>query len=173
MGKKIDHLWRKIEKENIKVRYGDISNIPERLYGMYLYLDGIGHVVVLDKSLLSNYILHRCTLVHELGHYFTGAQTNLLYTSTSYATEIERSRDEYRAMKWAAHYLMPNHEVYDAIKKYNIKNPQDLAEFFQVTIELCMSKLTFIKQELHNHGIFIKGRGMFNVSIWPTSMREK
>ena len=172
MDEKLAYIWKLIEEENITVEYDDIQDLPEKLHGMYIYRKDTGALIILDSSLLTKPREYRCTLTHETGHHFTCAKTNILYTSGSYASEIERSRDELRATKWATDHLMPNNEVYDAIKKYDIKNPQDLAEFFNVTIEFCMSKITYIKQELRKNSIFIKGRGMFNVDIWPVNMRE-
>jgi len=76
-------------------------------------------------------------------------------------------------MKWAANALMPNAEVYAAIKRHGIKNPQELAEFFEVTASFCMAKLTFLKQELREYGIRIKGRQVFNLDLWTSSMLEQ
>ena len=173
MDKKMQVIWELIEKEKIKVRHDNIRQTKEGLIGVYIFRQDAGPLILLDSSLLLDARLHNCTLAHELGHYFTGAKTNFLYASTGYATEIERSRDERRAMMWSTNQLMPTAEVYSSIRRYGIKTPQELAEYFEVTASFCMTKLTFIKQELYKHNIRVRGRGVLNTDIWPLSMRKK
>lgn len=165
MDEKLKYIWKKIADENIIVKYKNIRQTKEKLNGVYVSREDAGPLIILDTSLLRKPREHRCILAHEVGHYFTGAKTNILHASKSYTAEIERSRDEYRAMRWATSILMPDREIHSAVHELGIVNCYELAEHFDVTIQFCMSKLTYIKQCFWKIGTRVKGRDIFTFEV--------
>lgn len=128
----MDRLWDIVEKERIKIKYKDMSNIPEELSGLYLYDERFGAIIVLDSRLQENYRLHKCVLAHELGHYFTSSRTNILQAHASTDQRIVLSQDERKAHEWATNFLMPNNLFNQAVME-GCQSAYDLAEWFQVT----------------------------------------
>jgi len=115
-----------------------------------LYLsDG---VILLDRSLdrPENRRLHRVVLAEELGHYYTVPQSNALrflgYSAFSDNEEIQIDRDEFRAVKWATSFLMPNHRLDQAITD-GCRSVYDLAEWFDVTEKFVKSKLAVMRMK--------------------------
>ncbi len=111
-----------LEKEGIKLEWMDLKHFA----GVYIKIEDL-HIIVLNNNLKSQREI-RLTLLHELGHFFTG---------TFYKHEMEYlyiDKCEYKALKWATTFLMPKQEVEKAIKK-GIKEVWELAEYFDVPEE--------------------------------------
>jgi Zn-dependent peptidase ImmA (M78 family) len=161
MQKKINRLWEIIDNEKITVKYKNILTIGERLKGLYL-VTNFGPAIILDKSLKRNKREHNCTLLEEVGHHFAGIKTNILFTSRCYATEIERDRDEYRAMVWATNYAITDLELSHAVHEQSLKTCAELAEHFEVTNEFLMKKIIVLKRKLRRRGIRAKGKSVLN-----------
>jgi Zn-dependent peptidase ImmA (M78 family) len=125
-------LWRLVEAEGITVKYEALSHVPEKIYGLYLWSKALGPLIILDSSLLHRRRLHKCVLAEEVGHHFTTARSNLLVAHTSYRLEVEMGRDERRALQWATEFLVPNEDLFRAIRK-GYRSISELAEYFDVT----------------------------------------
>jgi hypothetical protein len=57
-----------------------------------------------------------------------------------YRDRIEMSREEYRAMAWAAEYLISEDNINDAFIK-GLNQPWDLSEYFAVDLDLVRLRL--------------------------------
>ena len=105
---KLDKLYELTEKENIKVYDWHIEDCN----GIYLNYDNI-NAIALNYDELGTYIEEKCTLAHELGHYYMEAT----YSLCSDDTFIRKQ--EYRANKWSIMCLIPYEDLKLAIKKRN------------------------------------------------------
>ena len=82
--------------------------------------------IFLDYKQISTVAEEKVLLSHELGHCETGAMHNV---SSTWET---KTRNEYRADKWAVHQLIPFHSLQNAfICGYT--EVWQLAEYFNVT----------------------------------------
>lgn len=127
----LNKLYDIAEKENIKVYDWNIEDCS----GIYLNYDKI-NAVALNYDEFGTYIEEKCTLAEELGHYYMDATYSL---SSSLET---KSRQEYRAKKWAYTTLIPFADFKNALKK-GITKIYELAEYFDVTVEFMQNCITF------------------------------
>lgn len=137
-------LWRIVEQEKIRVEYEDMSNIPEKPHGLYMYSVKCGPVIVLDTNILSSPRLMKCVFAEEVGHYFTAPRTNMLVAYTSTSQRIIQSQDERKAMKWATDFYMPTEALLKAIKS-GCSSHYELSEWFDVTEWFVYRKLELVK----------------------------
>ncbi|WP_028987648.1 ImmA/IrrE family metallo-endopeptidase [Thermicanus aegyptius] len=126
-------LLQLADKMGIKVHYHDFS---PPLEGVYWSHPDYPPIIGLSRSLLSDRARYRCVLAEEIGHHFT---TPIFATLPKayfhYRDRLEISRAEYRALKWAANYLIPLDKLCEA-QKNGIVDLWDLAEHFDVTEEM-------------------------------------
>ncbi|MBU2703651.1 Zn-dependent peptidase ImmA (M78 family) [Sporomusaceae bacterium BoRhaA] len=112
------------------------------LYGVYLENADTSAAVIGLSTYIQNESEKRCIMAEELGHHFTSAgiciPRNREFYCYSERTEITRT--EYKALKWAANYLIPEHDLLDAIKS-GLYEPWELAEHFDVTNEFAAFRL--------------------------------
>lgn len=102
----LDKLYDLTEKENIKVYDWYIADCN----GIYLNYDKI-NAIALNYDELGTYVEEKCTLAHELGHYYTESS----YTLNADSTTINKA--EYRSNRWAFNILVPYEDLKLAIKK--------------------------------------------------------
>ena len=150
----MDRFYNIIKKENISLKYRDLRQVRDSLYGLYLCDEIAGPVIILDKSLEQSIRMQRSVVAEEVGHYYTTPRTNYLTVYTSYSTEITMSQDEQKALKWATDFLIPDDQLVTAIKAgYN--SCYELAEFFNVAEWFIHRKLEFLRQTLTNMSLNI------------------
>ena len=82
--------------------------------------------IAIDPFKLTSQADEKVKLAHEIGHCVTGSFYN------KYATCDLRQRHENRANKWAIRKIIPENELYDALK-HGHREVWDLAEIFGVT----------------------------------------
>lgn len=82
----------------------------------------------------------RSIMAEELGHHFTSVGNCLPCQFYHYAARLSISKAEYKALRWAANYLIPEDNLLDALKE-GIDTPSELAEHFMVTAELISLRL--------------------------------
>lgn len=147
----MEKLFSVINAEQIYFSYAKLlSNTRSTLYGVYFYVHGSGPAILCDSSLEKpeNRRLHNCVLAEEIGHYFTAPQSNIfkMYGSCNldYLHQLQRSRDEIKALKWAVNYLIPDEQFNKAILD-GCQSVHELAEFFDVTEWFVYRKLGAIK----------------------------
>lgn len=145
MDKKLLYLWQKVEEENINVLFHQIKCPPDNLLAAYINRPGMKPSIILDNSLRYEKTLFRCIFAEEVGHHMMGVSTNFFKAERSYRYELHRGRDEIKAMRWATDVLIPDIELYLAIKRQGLAEVYELAEYFNVTIPFMMDKLKFVK----------------------------
>lgn len=101
----LNKLYNLAEKENVKIYDWQIEDCN----GIYLNYDNI-NAIALNYDELGTYIDEKCTLAHELGHYYYGA----IYSLNADTTFI--AKQEYKASKWAYYVLIPYEDLKLAIK---------------------------------------------------------
>lgn len=123
-------LVKYAEANGIRVEYWDFAPPLEAVYWSAPEL-GIPPVIGLSRSLFSCRAHFRTVLAEELGHHFTSARDGLPKTFFHYKDRLEVKREEYRALKWAANFLIPQDKLREAVKK-GIREDWELAEHFEV-----------------------------------------
>ncbi|MEW6245068.1 MAG: ImmA/IrrE family metallo-endopeptidase [Bacillota bacterium] len=134
----MDDLFRLAEREGIVVEYWDFT---PPLEAVYWWSPGLPPVIGLAYSLERQpRAYQRCVLAEELGHHFTAIADAIPRTFFHYQDRLNVSRAEYRALRWAAEYLMPSGELKAALRK-GIKESWELATWFDVTKEMAVFRL--------------------------------
>ncbi|GMA55444.1 hypothetical protein GCM10025857_68010 [Alicyclobacillus contaminans] len=88
----------------------------------------------------SNPVLHRCVLAEELGHYFTVPRSKFTKPFASYGDRLQLSRDERRALNWAARFLISEESLKEALAQ-RYRSIHELAEHLGVTTEIASIRL--------------------------------
>lgn len=125
-------LFEIAEKENIAVRWWHF--VPP-IQAIYWAPPDFPPLIGLDWSLARRTRSLKCVLAEELGHHFTSAGVFVARPHLSYAERIWVSKEEHRALKWAALYLMPEKELALALRSGFVEI-WELAEYFGVTEEM-------------------------------------
>ncbi len=134
MSSQLCHL---IEREG--VAYEEHS-LKYPVLGIYYYTCRMDRpVIVVSSRIVGHQRLYRCVLAEELGHHYTGA-VGQIYCYSALERDMGRSRWEYRALKWAAQYLIPGRCLAEALGS-GIVRVHDLAEHFEVTEGLAKFRL--------------------------------
>ena len=97
-------LIKYAEANGICVEYW---NFAPPLEAVYWALPEMPPMIGLSRSLFSNRAHFRTVLAEELGHHFTSARDGLPKTFFHYRDRLEVSREERRALRWAAEFLVP------------------------------------------------------------------
>ncbi len=138
-------LFALAEQERISVWWWDFE---PPVKGLYWAPPGVAPLIALDHSLAHNTPLLRTVCAEELGHHFTTASAAICRTYCNYRDRLFISKAEYRALRWAARYLMPKHKLEQAFRDGCIE-VWSLAEWFRVTEEMVRFRLdlpgTFIR----------------------------
>lgn len=116
---RLDELYNIAEKQNIDVDYFPMDECTSvsTPYG-----------IAIDVDKLNNSIEEKVCLAHELGHCELGAFYNI------FSPYDIKSRQEYRANKWAASTLIPFCELQEALES-GYTEIWELAELFGVSEE--------------------------------------
>lgn len=132
------------------------SILVEELYldpplkGLYLHQDGTPPLIGLSTT-IEDIHEKRSILAEELGHHFTSVGRIISREFHSCSARQSISKAEYKALRWAATYLISDNDLLNAF--YNcIDTPSELAEYFQVTPEIINIRLKlFEKPNMNNH----------------------
>ena len=125
-------LLQLAELEGVAVEFYDFS---PPINGIYFADDGIPPAIGLARRLKKNIPLLRCVLGEELGHHFTTVGDIIPKTYFSQQDRIGVSKAEFKALRWAAVYLIPSREIHKAFEN-GIVEVWELAEHFTVTQEM-------------------------------------
>lgn len=114
-----------------------------KINGMYYSEDGQA-LIFLAKHTESNPALAKSTLAEELGHHFTSGSKDWTAPRFSYSDRIQLTRTEYRALKWAANFLIEDQEFIYAGQELALAGYADeiqqLSARFTVTPEIIRVK---------------------------------
>lgn len=126
-----------------KIMFYDSVNLQSiGSLGIYFSTPPSLSVIALDNSLLSSSPIYLSVLSEEVGHHFT-TFSNLIRPSKSYLDKIYKSKDEHKAKRWAANYLISDSDFVQALNSCIISIPE-MAEYFNVTEEIIKCKISSI-----------------------------
>ncbi|SMO54290.1 protein of unknown function [Melghirimyces algeriensis] len=120
------------------------SDLRHRIHAYFTVFEESPYIVI-SKSLQKDLPLLRCVLAEELGHYYTSAGFGVPISHVLYRGRVKLSKDEHRALRWAARYLLPMDKLIQSIHE-GMRCPE-LAEHFCVTEEMVHFRLQMIKVE--------------------------
>lgn len=132
------------ESNGIRVEYWDFTPPLEAVYWSVPEM-GIPPIIGLSRRLFSNRAHFRTVLAEELGHHFTSTHDGLPKTFFHYRDRLKVCREEYRALSWAARFLMPTDKLREAVRK-GVKESWELAEYFEVDENLVTFRLRLLKR---------------------------
>ncbi|UAT31923.1 ImmA/IrrE family metallo-endopeptidase [Bacillus badius] len=124
--------------EGIVIEYWDF---PPPLEAVYLFEPGLPPNIGLSKRILETPAYFRCVLAEELGHHFTTVGPCISRQTMSYHERLNVSKVEYKAMKWAAEFLIPFKDIKRAVLWECYWTQYHLAEYFDVTLEMIKFRL--------------------------------
>lgn len=104
------------------------ADFPYPLRGIYID-DGKMKLIGIAKD-IDTLAERRSVLAEELGHHFTSVGNATV--CHCYADRISIDKAERKAMVWACHYLVPEHDLDKAVQIGHV-SLSDLAEYFTVT----------------------------------------
>lgn len=131
-------LYQIAEREGIAIETWDFS---PPLEAIYFREPGIPPTIGLSNQLLANSTYYRCVLAEELGHYFTTSGLHISSKNMNYRERLHVGKVEYKAMKWAAEFLIPLKYLKRAIVWECNFTHYHLAEYFDVTKEMIKFRL--------------------------------
>lgn len=105
-----------------------------------IYYHGKQPWILLSRNLFGNRAHFRSVLTEELGHHFTSAGDRIIKAKLNYQDVLEISRQEYRAMVWAARFLIPIEDLERAFSK-GLRHNWELADYFCVDEQLLRLRL--------------------------------
>lgn len=122
--------------------------------GIYYVEENLPPIIGLDHSLTHDTPLLRCILAEELGHHFTTCGCFIPRQFYNYSDRLHISKIEFKAMRWAVNYLMPDDDLLDVIGS-GLYEPWELAEHFNVTEEFAKFRLRlFAAKEIKSTATF-------------------
>lgn len=135
-----DHLTQLCDRSGIILSYEPLDS---SLNGAYLSCDDL-HVIFLATRLRDDHPLRNAVLAEELGHYFTLVGNNLPQEHWSRLDRINYSREEAKALRWAAAYVAPIGRLRQA-EYEGICGLPALAEYFEVTPSFMAYRLSLLE----------------------------
>lgn len=146
----LNDIYKLIDKEKIILE--EIS-FKENIKGIYFKVPGIDPTIGINISILSDTKKYISVLAEELGHHFTSIG-DLTAEAVTYSEQLNRSRQEIRARRWAANYLIDDKEIIGAILQ-NINTIYGLSLHFNVTEEIIKYKLIsiYLKEDKYNNSV--------------------
>ena len=159
--KTLYNIFNLIKSENILLEEDKSLNINQ---GIYINIPLLpAPIIAISPSLaLNNHKKYKSLLSEELGHHFTTGK-NLIKKSENYYEKVSNSKQEYKARRWAADYLISNNDFIDALNNC-ISNIYNMSEYFDVTEELIKYK---IKSILTNEELYKKIKNNFMLKEIP------
>lgn len=137
-------MYEICERESIKVHI--TNKLGNGVDGIYLDVPGMPKIIGLNKQIMSNTPYARCVFAEELGHHYTTVGECVPKEYYCYADRIAIYKAEYKALRWAANYLIPEHSLLDALRD-NICEVWELAEHFNVTEDMVKLRVKLFKGE--------------------------
>lgn len=120
------------------------------LLGIYLCNSDTSPVIGLSTSIETT-AEKRCIMAEELGHHFTTVGTCISSKEFYHYSALNPiSKVEYKAMRWAAEYLVPENDLLDVIGS-GLYEPWELAEHFMITEELANFRLRLFGVKQHDY----------------------
>ncbi len=134
---KLNQLLDIAKDENIIIEYCDL---PDSVGG-HIYMINDISVILINNNILEDKITYKAVLAEELGHYFTTTKNSVPYKYNSYRDKINIDKEELKALRWAANFLMPTDELLEDIKDVFFSSYYDLCEIYDVPEYLAKIKI--------------------------------
>lgn len=138
----ITDMYHIAEREGITVCFVDFE---PPLDGLYACDRNNTPGIAIAKRLLANKPLLRCVFAEELGHHFTTVGNHMPRAFHSISDRAKIDKAEYKAIRWAANYLIPENDLLDALRS-DLYEIWELAEHFCVTEEVVTFRLRLFGQ---------------------------
>lgn len=147
--KNLNDIFEIIITENITIEEVEFKN---NIDGIYLKMPNLAPIIGIRSSIANNNNKYISILAEELGHHFTtiGDLTTECFT---YSDRIIRTKQECRARRWAANYLISNEDLVHALRN-SISSIYDLSDYFSVTKELIEIKIKSLQLDESSAIIF-------------------
>ena len=130
-------------KENIIVEKFDFA---PPLRGIYMCQPDSRPIIGLDVK-LNSVVEERSIMAEELGHHFTSVGYCVNRQFYNYSTRLRINKIEYKALRWAANYLISDNALRDAFKQ-GLRRKNELAEYFRVVPSIMHIKLKLFEKIL-------------------------
>jgi Zn-dependent peptidase ImmA (M78 family) len=131
-------------KENILVEKFDFA---PPLRGIYMCQPDSRPIIGLDVK-LNSVVEERSIMAEELGHHFTSVGYCVNRQFYNYSTRLHISKIEYKALRWAANYLISDDDLLDAFKD-GIDGISSLAEYFMVVPEIVRLRVKLFEKPVY------------------------
>lgn len=141
----MDKMLSIAEEQGIIVQYHDFTQPTQ---GVYWEEPGMPPIIGLSKALIETSSLLRCIMAEELGHHFTCSGTYFTRKFYHYTSGMTLSKVEYKALRWAANYLIPENDLLDVVCS-GLFEPWEIAEHFNVTEEIARLRLRIFGARLN------------------------
>ena len=122
-----------------------LAPLPHKIQGFYSDF-AMNPQIAMNQDLLEGSPEYRSVLAEELGHHFTSAGETPSLAGMAYYDQIQRDRAESKAVRWAADYLIPTEQLLCKVEDCSVSCIQELADTFQVTVELIQHKLYYMSR---------------------------
>lgn len=120
-------------------------NLEPPLKGIYICQSERPPIIGISNS-IENLSEERSIMAEELGHHFTSAGDCLPKQFFNYAHRLTIDKAEYKALKWAANYLIPDKDLLKALRD-GIYRPGEIAEFFCVNLQIATLRIDLFKKQ--------------------------
>lgn len=117
------------------------------LMGIYICQEGRPPLIGLSTA-IETVAEKRSIMAEELGHHFTTTGDCLPCQFYNYTHRMNISRAEYKAIRWAANYLISDDALLDAFRDF-VDTPSALAEYFQVVPEIITLRLKLFEKPVY------------------------
>lgn len=161
----MEELLDVIRKRNIILRYENLHRFGSGLDGLYVLDPLIGHLIILDNTLLFRYRQHRCVLAEEIGHSFYPPRPSHIRFHKNRCKACDNDavimeQDEQKALKWATDFLIPDAKLWQAMFE-GYRTVSELTDYFDVEDWFLRKKIGFIRRKARNEGIKLKWGDIF------------
>lgn len=136
-------IFEIIEKEHIIIEEVDLQN---NIDGIYLKIPDLYPIIGVSTSIINDNKKYISTLAEELGHHFTSLG-DLTAEYFTYSDRILRAKQEYKARRWAANFLISTNDLIHALSS-SITSLSDLSNYFSVSCELIKIKIISLNLDI-------------------------
>lgn len=134
--KTLQDIYDLIEECNIVLEYQDFA---KNILGIYRSNSEVD-LIVINRYIESNEMLHRIILAEELGHYFTSIGNNTPVKYVKKKDQLKIDICEEKAMRWSLNYLIPTQALVDYIYTHDYITLDDCCKHFDVPIDFMTRK---------------------------------
>jgi Zn-dependent peptidase ImmA (M78 family) len=131
------------------IRY-TVALMPDEVKGAYICRND-RHTIVINKCL--NQVERRCTLTHELAHYFLGHTGDYFSLNNAYSV-VSHSKKEHDAWVWASDRLIDTQQYIDFVRRDHQLTIADICDTFRVTEQILTFKAKHLVEIGNLEGYF-------------------